>query len=201
MGNSILPSGEVVKTTPEEILRYLNPDGLRQMMRQERLRWNLKPNRYVDYIDQTRQFKYNGAMINDGRYQLMEIRTYPDNGAYAGYAGVYNDSGILGLIHNLDRWDHAITSESLSQIVNRTIIGAMSTIPGVFGYGMNDRKEMTKHTDNRLVYMVFDPYDGRAYLMSNDDPHYVNNETRSPEEKLPWRTVARIGDIPTRITD
>ena len=38
MSRSILPSGEELNVTPDEILRYLNPDGLRQLLRQERLR-------------------------------------------------------------------------------------------------------------------------------------------------------------------
>ena len=51
MSKTILPSGEELQTTPEEVLRYLNPDGLRQLLRQERLRWNLKANKDADYYD------------------------------------------------------------------------------------------------------------------------------------------------------
>lgn len=200
MGRTILPSGEELKVTPEEVLRYINPDGLRQMLRQERLRWNLKPNKDVDYNDNQRLFKYSGELHNEGMYQRMEIRTFPDNGARPGYAGINVDSGVFGIIHNLEKWDKAISDESRQQIVNRTQIGAMAKIPGKLGYGLDDDGKPAVKTENRIASMLFDPYDGRAYLMSNDDPNYVNNETRALDERLPERTVARIGDVPTRIT-
>lgn len=200
MGTTILPSGEEIHLTPAEILKYLNPDGLRQLMRQERLRWNLKPNKDTDFIDNQRLYKFSGALHNDGCYQLMEIRTYPDGGALAGYAGVYVDSGIFGMLHNLELWDRAMSEISKTKIVNRAMIGAMAKIPGLHGFGLSDRKTMDQDTDNRMAAIVFDPFDGRAYLMTNDDPRYVNNETRSPEDRIPDRAVARMGDIPTRIT-
>ena len=200
MGKTILPSGEELKLTPEEILRYLNPDGVRQMMRQERLRWNLKPNRDTDYLDNQLLFKYSGELHNEGQYQRMEIRTFPDNGANAGYAGIHIDSGLFGVIHNLDKWDHSMSEESKRSIINRTMLGAMATVPEVKGYGLSGDGEMTTDTPNRMAAMMFDPYDGRAYLYSNDDPNYVNNETRSEKDRLPARTVARVGDVPTRIT-
>ena len=200
MSKSILPSGEQIQTTPEELLKYLNPDGVRQLLRQERLRWNLKPNRDADYIDNTRLFKFSGELHNEVLYQRMEIRTFPDNGAYPGYAGVNVDSGLFGLVHNADKWDHAISEESLKKIVNRIQIGAMAKIPGRIGYGLDDDNEVTTETENRMASMIFDPWDGRIYALTNDDPNYVNNETRSEKDKLPNRTVARIGDIPTRVT-
>ena len=200
MGKSILPSGEEIGTTPEEILRYLNPDGIRQMLRQERLRWNLKPNTDTDFYDNQLLYKYTGELHNRGIYQRMEIRTFPDNNAYHGYAGITNDSGVFGLPHNIEEWDKSMSSDSISTVVNRTYIGANATIPEKEGYGLSNDHNMVTKTDNRMAGMVFDPYDGRAYLYSNDDPNYVNNETRQIKDRLPERTVARIGDIPTRIT-
>lgn len=91
MGRTILPSGEELLITPKEILRYLNPDGLRQLLRQERLRWNLKPNKDADYYDNQLLFKFSGELHNAGSYQRMEIRTFPDNNAFPGYAGIVND--------------------------------------------------------------------------------------------------------------
>lgn len=200
MGRTILPSGEELKTTPEEIKRYINPDGIRQLLRQERLRWNLKPNRDCDYVDNQTLFKYTGEIHNEARYQRMEIKTFPDNGAYEGYAGINNDSGSFGITHNLHEWDKSMSSESLKAVINRTMIGAMAKVPDKIGYGLDDNHSMSTKTDNRMAGMLFDPYDGRAYLYSNDDPNYVNNETRSIQERIPERAVARIGDIPTRIT-
>lgn len=200
MSKSILPSGEELKVTPYEILRYINPDGLRLIFRQERLRWNLKPNKDADYYDNQRLFKYTGELHNEVCYQKMEIRTFPDNGAFPGYAGIYVDSGLFGIIHNMEKWDKSISKESLNQIVNRTMIGAMAKIPNKLGYGLDDNNEIDTKTDNRMSSILFDPYDGRAYLLTNDDPNYVNNETRSLDERIPERAIARIGDIPTRIT-
>jgi hypothetical protein len=177
----------------------MNPDAVRQLLRQERLRWNLKPNKDSDYYSNTTGFKYSTDLHNEGVYQRMEIRTFPDNEASPGYAGVNVDSGEFGIVHDLEQWDHAISEESPKQIVNRIQIGAMAKIAGTDGYGLNDDKEMVQHTNNRMASIMFDPYDGRAYLMTNDDPLYVNNETRT--KRLPLRTVARVGDIPTRITD
>ena len=200
MNKTILPSGEEVSVTPEELLMYLDPDGIRQLLHQERLRWNLKPNKDCDYYDNTKLYKYNGEIYNEGLFQRMEIRTFPDNGAYAGYSGINIDSGLFGFVHNLEKWDKCISKESINEIVNRCSIGAMAKIPGKHGYGLNDNNEITTDTDNRMAAFLFDPFDGRTYLYSNDDPNYVNNETRNPEDRLPARTVARVGDIPTRIT-
>lgn len=200
MGNTILPSGENIQAAPDNILRYVNPDGLRQIMRQERLRWNLKPNKDADYYDNQHLFKYASELHNEGLYQRMEIRTYPDNGAYDGYAGINIDSGLSGIPHDFLKWDRSISDESLNKVINRIAIGAIANIPGKKGYGLNDDQEMVTDTEKRVSAIVFDPGDGRAYLLSNDDPTYVNNETRSIEERLPDRALARIGDIPTRIT-
>lgn len=199
-GRTVLPSGEELQVTPEEILRYINPDGLRQLLRQERLRWNLKTNKDVDYYDNTRLSKHSGEAHNEGLYQRLEIRTFPDNGANAGYTGINNDSGLFGLPHNVELWDKSISEESLKEIVNRTTIGSLAKIPGKSGYGLDDNDKMTTDTDNRIALILFDPGDGRAYLLSNDDPNYVNNETRSVDQRIPERAVARIGDIPTRMT-
>lgn len=199
MAKSILPSGEDIKTTPEEVLRYLDPNGLRQVLRQSRLHWNLKPNKDVDYYDNQTLYKYTGELHNEGQYQRMEIRTFPDNGAFTGYAGINIDSGVFGLVHNLEKWDHALSEESSKQIINRVQVGAMARVEDKKGYGLSDNDTMVKDTSNRQAAILLDPYDGRGYIMSNDDIIYVNNETR--EEKLPLRTIARIADIPTRITD
>lgn len=199
-GRTILPSGEELLVTPEEILRYLNPDGLRQLFRQERLRWNLKPNRDVDFVDNQLLFKYSGELHNVGYYQKMEIRTFPDNGAYPGYAGMYVDSGVFGIIHDMEKWDLAMTDESKDAIINRVMIGSMAKVPGKKGTGLDDTGAMGTDTDQRMAAMIFDAFDGRAYLLSNDSPHYVNNATRQLDERLPERTVARIGDIPTHVT-
>jgi hypothetical protein len=74
MGDSILPSGEEIQVTPKEVLRYINPDGLRQILRQERLHWNLKPNKDADYYDNQTLHKYTGELHNDAQYQRMEIQ-------------------------------------------------------------------------------------------------------------------------------
>jgi len=200
MGRTILPSGEELLVTPEEILRYLNPDGLRQLLRQERLRWNLKPNKDADYYDNQLLFKFSGELHNNGMYQRMELRTFPDNNAYPGYAGIVNDSGVFGIVHNLDKWDKALSEESLKQVVNRTMLMALAKIPGKFGYGLDDNGDMVTKTENRMAGIMLDPYDGRAILYSNDDPNYVNNESRAVEDRIPARAIARMGDVPTRIT-
>lgn len=200
MGKTILPSGEEVFISPDEILRYLNPDGVRQLLRQERLTLALKVNKDCDYYDNQLLFKYSGEMHNNGSYQKMEIRTFPDNDAFPGYAGVYVDSGCMGIIHNMDKWDKSMTEESKNHIVNRSMIGAMAEIPNKTGYGLDNQNNPTVKTNNRMAAFLMDPYDGRSYLLSNDDPNYVNNETRSSDEKIPERAVARIGDIPTRVT-
>lgn len=201
MGKTILPGGEELRVTPDEVLRFLNPDGLRQMLRQERLRWNLKPNKDADYMDNQRLFKYSGDLHNIGMYQRMEIRTFPDNGALAGYAGINIDSGVFGIVHDMEKWNKSMSEESKKSIINRVLVAAMAKVPNKLGYGLDDNGNMSTHTDNRMAGMILDPFDGRAYLLSSDDPNYVNNETRAVDEKLPDRTVARIGDIPTRITD
>lgn len=200
MGKTILPSGEELEVTPEEVLRYINPDGLRQLLRQERLRWNLKPNKDADYNDNQLLFKYSGELHNEGAYQRMEIRTFPDNGAMAGYAGINIDSGVFGIVHDMERWDKSITDESIQKVVNRVMIAAMAKVPGKAGYGLDDTGTPVVKTENRMAGFLMDPYDGRIYTMTNDDPNYVNNETRAIDERIPERAVARIGDIPTRIT-
>ena len=201
MSRSILPSGEELHVTPDEILRYVGIDTLRQILRQTRLHLTLKPNRDCDYYGNQTLHKYSGDLHNDGVYQRMEIRTFPDNGAYQGYAGVNNDSGEFGIQHNIDKWDHALSSESLKQIINRTQIGALARVPDKLGYGVDDNGDISTTTSNRQAAIIFDPYDGRPYVLSNDDPLYVNNETRGPDTKIPLRAIARIGDIPTRMSD
>lgn len=200
MGRTILPSGEELLVTPEEILRYMNPDGLRQLLRQERLRWNLKPNRDTDYMDNQLLFKYSAELHSEGYYQKMETRTFPDNGALAGYAGIYVDSGVFGVIHNLERWDKAMSEESKQAIINRVMLGSMAQVPGKVGQGVDDDGVLRTETDHRMAAILFDPYDGRPYVFSNDNPNYVNNETRATDQRIPDRAIARMGDIPTRVT-
>lgn len=197
--SSNLPNGEQFSDTPTNIIRYLNVDGLRDLLRHERNHWNLKVNKNMDFYDKQHNWKYTGDVHNEAMYQRVEIRTYPDNGALEGYAGLNNDSGQFGIVHNLDKWDNAISTESLNTIVNRTQIGASAKILSKNGFGLDNSGQMSNSTSNRQASILFDPFDGRAYLYSNDDPSYINNESR--KNKLPLRTVARIGDIPTNITD
>ena len=130
----------------------------------------------------------------------MEIRTYPDNGASPGYAGIHIDSGVYGLEHNLEDWDEAMSADSRSTIVNRASFGAMATISGKSGYGLDSSGRMSTSTENRIAMFLCDPFDGRVYLYSNDENKYVNNELRQNEDKIPDRAVARMVDIPTRVT-
>ena len=198
MANSILPSGYEMKLVPDEILKYLNVDGLRQLLRQERLRWHLKANKDVDYSDNTYLYKYSGELHNIGSYQRMEIRTFPDNGAREGYAGLHIDSGVYGLEHGVEYWDEAMTPASKNNIVNRMQMGAMATVPGKEGYGMDSFGNMVEQTERRMAMFLCDPFDGRVYVLSNDPPIYSNNEYSA--DKRPGRTVARLCDIPTKIT-
>ena len=199
MGNTILPSGQEVSVTPESILKYLDPNGLRQLLRQERLRWNLKANKDCEYSSNQTMFKYGGDLHNNAVYQRMELRTFPDNGAMEGFAGIHCDSGEYGIIHDLEKWDHGISEESLSKLVNRTQFGAMAKVPDKKGYGLDDNGRISTETINRQAALLADPYDGRIYYYSSDDPFYTNNDTRV--KRLPLRTLARLGDIPTKISD
>ncbi|MBD5585414.1 MAG: hypothetical protein HDQ88_10055, partial [Clostridia bacterium] len=160
---TILPSGEEVSITPDKILRYLNPDGVRQLVRQEMLMFQTKTDSDVSYIDNQRLFKYAGEMHNKGLYQKAELRTYPDNGAYEGYAGLYNDTGILGVAHNADKWDKAMSEESKKTVVNRTMLTASAKVDEKTGYGLDDNGEMSVETTNRMTGVIMDPYDGRTY--------------------------------------
>lgn len=197
---TILPSGEEIFVTPETILKYVSSDNLRQIMRQERLRWNLKPDKDVDYYSKTTNYKYSADLHNEGNHQRMEVRAFPDGGANPGYAGVATDGGEFGLTHNRDKWDQAVSEESKQAIVQRVEIGTTATRGDKTGYGL-EADGIEKNSNNREASMIFDSFDGRAYLLSNDELFYVNNDIRSPQTKLPLRSVARIADIPTRVTD
>lgn len=199
--SSILPSGEEVFVTPEEILKYLNADGLRQLLRQERLHWNLKPNKDADYYSKSTNFKYSSDLHNEGDHQRMEVRTFPDNGANPGYAGVSVDGGEFGVTHRREEWDNAMSEESKEAVAQRVEIGVTSTRGDKTGYGLEDDNTVQPGSHNREASILLDSYDGRGYLLSNDEPHYVNNENRSPDTKLPLRTIARVADIPTKLTD
>ena len=198
-GITILPSGEEVSTTPAEVLKYVDVNALRQIFRQERLRSNLKPNKDIDYFDKTGLYKYTGSLHNETYYQRMEIRTFPDNGANPGFSGINNSNGLFPIVHNIDKWDHAMSNESIESKTNRLQMGSSTRLEDKSGYGLDDNGNMVRDTHNREASIMFDAYDGRNYVYTNDEPVYVNNETRS--NKLPLRTMARICDIPTRITD
>ena len=155
MSETILPSGEVVNNVPESILRFMNPDSLRQLLRQERLRWHLKVNKDVDYYDNNTMFKYGGEVHNQGYYQRMEIRTFPDNGAPSGYAGLNNDSGTFGIVHDMEKWDETISDESVNTVVNRTMLGAFAKIDNRSGTGLDDNGNMSDTTNNRAAARAF----------------------------------------------
>ena len=93
---SFLPSGEQLSSSPTEILRYLDTNGLRSVLNQARLHWNLKVNKNMDYYEKQHDWKFTGDVLNEAFYQRMEIRTYPDNDANEGFAGINNDSGCFG---------------------------------------------------------------------------------------------------------
>lgn len=197
MAKTILPSGEELFVTPDELKRYLNPDGLRQLLRQERLRWHLKVNKDCEYYDNDKLYKYGGSIQNNGYYQRVEIRTFPDNGAYAGYAGLNTDSGLFGIPHLWNQWNQAMSDESKQATINRVALGATATVPEKTGWGYDSETgEMSDSTSERSAAIICDPYDGRIYAYTNDDPCYVNNARRV--DRIPNRAVARIGDIPTR---
>ena len=179
----------------------MDPDALRQLLRQERIRWHLKVNKNVDYYDTARDSRYTGEIVNEGYIQKMETRIFPNNDTYGGYVGLISDIGNSdnkGFSHDLEKWDHAATETSRNTRVHRLVVGVTATIPGKYGYGLNDQGSMTTSTINRMSMILFDPYDGRAYLFTNDEPHYINNAMATV--KRPGRTIARLADIPTSIT-
>ena len=198
MGSSILPKTN--KSQPNEIINYLDPDGLRQLLRQLKLHLQLKPDTDIDYYDDKTNHKFTSVLHNKGSYQRMELKTYPDNDGYEGYAGIHIDSGTFGLEHSLEGWTGTQSDASKNEQVNRVQIGAMAVIPSKEGCYITKGDVDTK-SHHRIAAMLFDPYDGRAYLYSNDDARYVNNLNRSKDTKLPPRTVARVVDIPTHLTD
>lgn len=200
MGRTVLPSGEEVSVTPKELLRYAGPDAIRQLLRQERLHWLLKTNRDSDYIDPATNHKYASELHNEGDHLRMEIRTFPDNGANQGYAGVNIDGGGFGIPHNFDKWPETLSADSRETKVNRVVIGSTAVLYDKSGTGLDDDGNITSNTNNRTAAIVFDPVDGRPYLLSNDETVYVNNEQRAMSTRIPGRAIARIADIPTRIT-
>ena len=102
MGSSILPKAN--RSQPNEIINYLDPDGLRQLLRQLKLHLQLKPDTDIDYYDDKTNHKFTSVLHNKGSYQRMELKTYPDNDGYEGYAGIHIDSGTFGLEHSLEGW-------------------------------------------------------------------------------------------------
>lgn len=201
MGRTMLPSGELVSVTPRELLKYAGPDAIRQILHQERMHWTLKTNKDADYLDQERLFHYASEIHNDGDNLRVELRTFPDNGAYPGFAGVNVDSGVFGIPHSFDKWDGSLSNGSKEATINRVTVGATADIPEKSGFGYDeDQKEMSSSTSKRTAGIICDPYDGRVYLLSNDSSNYVNNEKRNEDTKIPARAVARICDIPTKIS-
>lgn len=194
---SILPSDNA----PSRDVKYMNPDAVRQLLRQERLRWHLKVNKDVDYHDKTRDSRYASELINEGYIQRMEIRAFANTNTYAGYAGLTSDVGNAdnkGFVHGLEKWDRGVSDESKEINIHRTTIGASAIVPELSGYGLDDHDNISTTTSNRMSAVLFDPYDGRAYLFTNDEPYYINNA--SAAKIRPARTIARLADIPTRIT-
>lgn len=209
--SSILPpdyNGEV-STTPNKIHRYLDADGLRQLLRNERIRWNLKPNKDSDYFGVTTNFRYSGAIYNEGDHELLEVRSFPDNGGNPGFAGMYIDGGERGMIHNDDAWDESVSRESRESITPRVSVGASSVHDQLGpikeikrGYGLNEEgTAVERNSRNRTAKHIYDAYDGRIYILSNDEAAYVNNKTRDPSTRMPARTAARICDVPSDIDD
>jgi len=216
--SKLLPDSDEIRVTPEEIIQYLNPDGLRMLLRQERIRWGLKPNRDSDYYSNTTLFRYSGDLHNEGDHQRMDIRVFPDNGANPGYAGIYVDGGEFGMVHNHEHWDGAMSDDSRSSISPRVEIGAESThipnsdsslpiaggreLPAMTGHGMNpESKQVEAGSYVRTAGHIYDSYDGRPYVLSNDENVYINNDNRDQSARLPGRSAARICDIPVNIAD
>ena len=243
MAGTILP--EVINgisVTPEEILRYLNPDGVRQMLRQERLRWLLKPNRDVDADSPSTMFRYTGDLYNEGHWGRHEVRAYTDNGSNPGFAGINMTMGEFPVIHNYDKWDGTLSAKSKDSITPRVTEGVitdhskhsprveketeaikvLSTPTGPLtngvhpedaggakakrGFGLDSTDQnptvpLKQDSYHRAAAILYDGYDGRPYVLSNDENAYVNNKFRHPYYKIPGRSVARMIDIPQNIVD
>jgi hypothetical protein len=193
-----LPSGEEITLTPEEIKKYLNADGLRQVSRHWRNIFNLKVNKDCDYFSKSTLFKYSSDVHNWGDHELFEVRTFPDNGAKAGYAGIHIDGGEFGYIHNHDDpelWPNAVTKKSAGTIANRLSIGVT-------------RADHDKdHDIISEATMLFDSEDGRMYGLTSDELWYVNNERRKDRERtsedgrIPLRGIPRFVDVPVKHSD
>lgn len=198
---SILPNDgdENKQLTPDEVLKYIGADALRLILANERNRWLLKPNKDADYYSKTTLIKYSSDMHNNGQNIRNEVRSFPNDIGH-GYAGMHVDGGEFGFVHNHEKWDHAMSEQSKAAIAQRVEIGVTSVRPDVAGYGL-EGDEVVEHSHNREATIIADSYDGRLYALTNDEAHYVNNEKRSSDEKIPLRAIARMGDVPTRITD
>lgn len=205
MARSILPNNEnEYSVTPRELLRYVGPDALRQMLRQEHLHMKLKVNRETEYQDPRTNHKFASKVYNDGDQIQIELRTYPDSGASGGYAGITVDSGLSGIPHYMDKWPETITTDSMNRKINRVVIGASANILDKSGCGIESGADgnprYSESTSERMAGLLFDPADGRAYVLSNDTPEYINNEGRPFAYRIPGRAIARICDVPTRMT-
>ena len=126
-----------------------------------------------------------------------------------GFAGIdiTSDTNNSNYPFNLSSWsglpdwiteDHDDTSQ-------RTIIYAIHNTPNSSEENPESRQTAALILDPGVPYsseddptIEDDSHKGRVYVLSNDEPVYVNNAT-SPNPK-PDRTVARICDIPTSVT-
>lgn len=194
MASTILPSGEEISLSPSEIKRYMNPDGVRQLLLGIRKIWNLKVNKDVDFYSVSTLYKYSADVHNLGDHIDIEVRTFSDNGAKAGYAGLHIDGGEFGYIHNHELWNESVSEKSLESKSNRMWAGVTRPKDGILPPYDHD-------SEAREASILFDSFDGRMYALTNDEMWYVNNDKRDPSTKLPLRTLARIVDIPTKITD
>lgn len=111
---------------------------------------------------------------------------------------------------NLNKWDglpehirqyDEETSESLPQVLTLHAVhntdeytGADETLRQAAGIIIDPGKPKSYSDDEAEI----DEEKGRVYIISNDDPSYVNNATASVPK--PLLTAARICDIPTSIT-
>lgn len=190
---SILPSQNDIQITPGEIKEYVNIAFVKDMMRQERQHWLLKTNRNVDYYSLSTNYKYSSTLQNEGQYQQIETRTFPDNESNPGYSGVFISGGEMKLPHDRETWPGAMSDDSKKNIAQRVSIGVSSQRNDINGFGLENGQLVDK-SRNREASITFDSYDGRAYLLSNDEQVYTNGT-------LPPTTVARIIDIPKNFSD
>ena len=224
-----MAEGPEMKKTPPELLKYTGANLLRVFLEKQKAYWKLKTDRDIDYFSNATLFKYTGTIHNEGDHQRLESRSFPDNEANPGYAGIYTNGGEFPLMHDHASWDDSLSQESRNSITPRVEIGVHSehrkngpvaestmisyeledgkiipieTVGPKLGYGMNpDKQAVEANSPFRTAANIYDAHDGRIYTLSNDPNAYVNNKERNPQEKLPGRTQARICDIPVDTDD